>query len=176
MSIRLPKLPVILAFFATMWALVLAPACFAGSPSGPVPQTLTPDVASEQYSEINDAVMKRDLDKIMSFLTPDFSEISSTGKTVNRFQEQKNYKAQFDKIKSMTSTFEVSDVTPAPEGTYCDVTIHMNGIGVKKVMFVNFTAGFTNELVVRDLWVNTASGWKIKSRQTFKDQTVINMS
>jgi ketosteroid isomerase-like protein len=143
----------------------------------PIAQTvMTPDEVTAEYSQLDNAVMKRDLDKIMSFFTDDFTELNADGQTVDREQERKDYQSRFNMIKSMTCRFDVQGISSAPGGNYCDLTIHMDGIGVKRVMFMRFQAAFTNELVVHDLWVNTPAGWRLKFRQTLKDHTVINTS
>jgi hypothetical protein len=130
-------------------------------------------LVTENYASINDAFMKHDIDRIMSYFTSDFTEVTSTGATVNRDQERKEYQSQLSKIKSMTCRFDIQDFTPCTAGAYCDLKIHTDGIGFKRVMFMKIQGNFTNDLVVHDLWVNTPIGWRLKSRLTLLDQTKV---
>jgi len=106
----------------------------------------------------------------MSYLTDDFTETSNAGVVVDREQERKVYAADLNKIKSMESHFSLKSFCACPDGAYCDLTIHSDGIGYKKVLFMKLQGPFTNDLVVHDLWVNTADGPRLKSRLTLVNQ------
>ncbi len=132
----------------------------------------TPPVTA-QYAQINDAILTRNVDKIMSYFTDDFTEVNSAGATVNRDQERKDYQDEFGKIKSMDVHYTIQDVEPTANGTYCEVKFHMDGVGFKKILFVKVQGTFTNDLMVRDLWVPTSSGWRLKSRQCLLNETKV---
>lgn len=52
--------------------------------------------------------------------------------------------------------------------------MHSSGVGEKRILFAKFHANFTDDLWVRDMWVQTAQGWRIKSRQTLGDTMQIH--
>jgi len=126
-----------------------------------------------QYAQINDAIVKRDLDKIMSYFTDDFTEVNSTGSIVGREQERKAYQDELGKIKSMQIHYTIENVDNTANGTYCDVKFHMDGVGFKRVLFMKIQGTFTNDLMVHDLWVSTPTGWRLKSRQCLLDETKV---
>ena len=167
-----PK-PLIAASSALVISLTLgATQSFADTPKNDVPAA-TPSFVT-QYQGINDAIVKRDVDKIMSYFTDDFTETNSVGATVDREQERKQYQSEFGKIKSMNVHYSIQDCIPTPAGTYCDVKFHLDGIGFKRILFMKVQGAFTNDLIVRDLWIQTADGPRLKSRLTLLDQTKIN--
>jgi hypothetical protein len=140
------------------------------------PASVQAGAVTAEYNQMTDAFVKHDVDKIMSYFTDDFTEVTSAGATVDRSQERKEYKSQLSKIKSMSCHIDVEGFTPCAAGAYCDLKVHTDGVGIKKVMFMTFQGTFTNELVCRDFWIQTPSGWKLKSRQTITDDTKVNSS
>jgi hypothetical protein len=118
-----------------------------------------------QYAQINDAIVKHNVDKIMSYFSDDFTEVKSSGAVVNREEERKDYEQELGKIKTMQLHYSIENCNTTASGIYCDVHFHVDGVGVKRVLFVKVQGNFTNDLVVHDLWVPTQAGWRLKSRQ-----------
>jgi hypothetical protein len=134
---------------------------------------ITSSAITAQYSQINDAIVNHNLDRLMSFYTDDFTEINATGSIVNRDEERKAYQDELNRIKSMQIHYDVENCISTPTGTYCDVHFHMDGVGYKRILFLKINGTFSNDLTVHDLWVSTPVGIRIKSRQTIYDETKV---
>ena len=48
------------------------------------------------------------------------------------------------------------------------------GTGSKRVLFVNVKGKFVNDMRASDLWVNTPSGWRLKSRLLLQDDSHVS--
>jgi hypothetical protein len=144
------------------------------SANPPILQAPLPvDALTAQYEQINDAILKHDLDRIMYYFTDDFTEVNSSGTLVDRDQERKEYSSELSKIKSMDIRYQIQNYVVTAAGTSCDVHFHMEGVGIKRVLFMKLQGNFTNDLIVHDLWVSTPDGFRLKSRQTLLDETKI---
>jgi hypothetical protein len=146
--------------------------CFGSSPA--VYVSVGNDAVARQYVQINDAIIKHDLNTLMSFFTSDFTEVNSSGAIVDRNEERKDYQNELAKIESMNIQYFIVDSNTTPAGTYCDVRFHMDGVGFKRILFMKVKGAFTNDLIVRDFWVTTPDGLRLKSRQTSLDETRIS--
>jgi len=162
------------SLFCFSIALLTLGTCVGIHADSPLPNDQTASVAiSQQYAQINDAITKHDVDKIMSYFTDDFTEVNVSGAIVNRDQERKDYTSKLSTIKSMVIHYSIDDCNSSPFGTYCDVKFHIEGVGFKKILFMKIVGTFTNDLVVRDFWIATPDGPRLKSRQTFVDETKV---
>ena len=167
------KLP---ALCSAITLIALFPSALCCGTPAKAENSIQPIAVAAQYAQINDAIIKHNLDKLMSFFTPDFIETNSTGAMVNRDQERKEYDSQLNKIKSMQIDYTVQNIADTPAGTMCDVKFHMTGVGFKRIMFMKIQGSFTNDLVVHDLWVATPQGLRLKSRLTILDDTRVAAS
>lgn len=157
---------------AVLTSIICAPLRCSAEPPKQADDATTLAI-STQYAQINDAILKHDVDKIMSYFTSDFTEVNSTGALVDRDQERKEYESQLEKIKSMEIHYSIENCDLTPSGTCCDVKFHMDGVGFKRVLFMKIQGAFTNDLMVHDVWVPTPDGLRLKSRQCLLDETKI---
>ena len=127
--------------------------------------------AYDQFSAAFDA---HDLDRFMSFFSPDYTGIDPKGKPVSREQTIKQFKEKRNQILTMRCLYTIQNLSQTADGVLVEMKMHSDGTGQKRVIFMKVRGTFTNDTVVRDLWVNTADGWRLKRRQTLRDDTRIN--
>ncbi len=126
------------------------------------------------YEQINAAFSQHDLTRTMSYFAPDYLVVDEKGAKFNKDQTQHQYQQQLGQIKSMHSRYVIQGVTPQPGGTLVEMKLHMDGVGEKRILFVKVRGTFTDDLWVRDLWINTPQGWRLKARQTLQDDMRIH--
>ncbi len=124
------------------------------------------------YSQLNTAFTQHDLDRFMTFFTPDYKVVDEKGATYTKEQTRKQYVDQLKQVKTMQSRFTVQNFTASPAGVEAEMKLHTQGIGEKRVLFMKFKGNYTDDLWVHDLWVQTPQGWRIKSRKTLSDKLV----
>jgi len=127
--------------------------------------------AYDQFSAAFDA---HDLDRFMSFFSSDYTSTDPKGKPVSRDQTIKQFKEKRDQILTMRCQYAIQNLSQTADGVLVEMKMHSDGTGQKRVMFMKVRGTFTNDTIVRDLWVNTADGWRLKRRQTLQDDTRIN--
>ena len=71
----------------------------------------------------------------------------------------------------MSSHWTLQNLQPTAEGISIQMTMHSSGNGLKRILFAKLHGTFTDDLCVRDLWVHTAQGWRIKHRVVLSEQT-----
>ncbi len=126
------------------------------------------------YDQFNTAFDSHDLDRFMSYFSPDFTGTDPAGKPVSRTETSKQFRERRNQILTMRCRYAMQNFTPTTDGVLVEMKMHSDGTGQKRVMFMKVRATFTNDTLVRDLWVNTANGWRLKRRQTLRDDTHIN--
>ena len=124
------------------------------------------------YTQINTAFTHHDLDRFMTYFTPDYKVVDENGKVFNKEQTRKQYADQLKQVKTMSSRFTVQDFAAVPSGVEAEMKLHTQGNGEKRVLFMKFKGTYADDLWVRDLWVQTPDGWRIKSRKTLSDKLV----
>ena len=117
------------------------------------------------YDGISTAYESHDLDKFMSYFALDYTETDLKGAKLDRTAARKYYQDQLNKIKTMHSRYTFSDPMPVASGDQVEMKMHTDGTGEKRILFARFKGTFTNDLLVKDLWVETPQGWRLKSRQ-----------
>lgn len=126
------------------------------------------------YNQINVAFSQHDLDRFMAFFTPDYKVVDEKGTTYNKEQTRKQYADQIKQMKTMQSKFTVGNFAETPAGVECEMKLHTQGAGEKRVLFMKFKGNYADDLWVHDLWVQTPQGWRIKSRKTVSDKLVMH--
>ncbi len=154
---------------AALCALAAASLC-AGAVR-PAPAASTADAIRAVYGQINEELQRRDLNGAMSLFTPDYSLTDENGKKLSRAQAIQDYRDTMRDVRSMQTTFDLMRVTPISGGAWAEMKMHSSGTGQKRVLFARIRGTFTNDLHVRDLWVPTPQGWRLKYRQTLQDET-----
>lgn len=124
------------------------------------------------YTQINAAFTRHDLDRFMTYFTPDYKVVDENSRTFNKAQTRRQYADQLKQVKTMNSRFTVQNFTAVPSGVEAEMKLHTQGIGEKRVLFMKFKGTYADDLWVRDLWVQTPDGWRIKSRKTLADKLV----
>ncbi len=127
---------------------------------------------SAAYSQINTAFTQHDLDRFMTYFTPDYKVVDEKGATFNKEQTRRQYADQLKQVKTMQSRFTVQNFVSVPGGVQAEMRLHTQGLGEKRVLFMKFKGTYTDDLWVRDFWVNTPQGWRVKSRETLADKLV----
>ena len=124
------------------------------------------------YDQINAAFSQHDLDRFMTFFTPDYKVVDEKGATYTKEQTRRQYADQLKQMKTMQSQFTVGNFAETPAGVECEMKLHTQGVGEKRVMFMKFKGTYADDLWVHDLWIQTPQGWRIKSRKTLVDKLV----
>ena len=148
-------------------------AALLAAPAAPAPAADTAPRAAIQaaYDQLDAAFVQRDMDRFMSFFAPDFTEQTPKGETRSRDRTRQGYQDQLRQIKTMRCRFAIQSLTPTPGGALVEMKMHADGTGEKRILFAKVRGTFTNDLWVRDLWVRTPQGWRLKHRQTLQDET-----
>jgi hypothetical protein len=76
----------------------------------------------------------------------------------------KKLRSERSQIDSIQSEWSILSVTDTSTGMIVQVKMHSEGTGSKRIAFFKIHGTFTNDMVVRDDWVDTSDGWRIKSR------------
>ena len=126
------------------------------------------------YEQINAALAQRDLARALSYFTPDYTLEDGQEARLTRAQAQRLYQERMSRIKTLQCRYVVGAITPAPGGAWAEMRAHSEGTGEKRLLFARLQGRFTNELWVRDLWVNTPQGWRLKYRRTLQGETHIH--
>lgn len=127
---------------------------------------------SVAYSQLNAAFTQHDLDRFMTYFTPDYKVVDEKGATYNKEQTRRQYADQMKQVKTMQSRFTVGNFVSVPGGVEAEMKLHTQGIGEKRVLFMKFRGTYADDLWVRDFWVQTPQGWRVKSRKTLADKLV----
>lgn len=127
---------------------------------------------SAAYTQINTAFTQHNLDQFMAYFTPDYKVVDEKGATYNKEQTRKQYTDQLKQVKTMQSRFTVQNFVSVPGGVQAEMKLHTQGIGEKHVLFMRFKGTYADDLWVRDFWVQTPQGWRVKSRKTLADKLV----
>ena len=150
-------------------AIVLASAASAATPL----DSARPAILAG-YDGLSVAFTQHDLNRFMTYFTPDYTVVDEKGHRFTREETRKQYAGQLAQIKSMQSRYTVGGLSPAPGGVLVEMRMHSSGVGEKRILFAKFHANYTDDLWVRDTWVNTAQGWRIRTRQTLQDKMQIH--
>lgn len=127
---------------------------------------------SAAYSQINAAFTRHDLNRFMTYFTSDYRVVDEKGATYNKEQTRQQYANQLKQVKTMQSRFTIQNFVPVPGGVQAEMKLHTQGIGEKRVLFMKFRGTYADDLWVRDFWVQTPQGWRVKSRKTLSDTLV----
>jgi ketosteroid isomerase-like protein len=162
------------AMLACGWSALCWPLAVSGAmPAASLAADASPGIQGA-YDRINAAFDARDFDRFASYFSSDFTAVDPDGKTVTRAETLRQFRERRDRIVTLHSRYVVQSLTPAEDGVMAEMKMHTDGTGRKKVLFATLKGTFTNDLLVRDLWVNTASGWRLKRRQILQDETRIH--
>ena len=121
------------------------------------------------YDGMGTSFQAHDLERFMAYFQPDYIDIDENGKHLTKQQTRRGYSEQLGQLKSIQSQYVVRNIEAAPSGTLAEMRLHSHGTGEKRILFARIRGHFTDDLWVRDLWVNTPQGWRISRRQTLKD-------
>lgn len=148
---------------------------FAGLPASAAAASVPPadqSAISAAYAQINSAFTQHDLDQFMTFFTPDYQVVDEKGATHTKEQTRKQYADQLKQVRTMQSRFTIANFVSLPGGVQAEMKLHTQGIGEKRVLFMKFRGTYSDDLWVRDFWVQTPQGWHIKSRKMLSDNLV----
>ena len=150
--------------------------CLLFALAGPRVSAAVPPAAqvaiSEAYSQINAAFTQRDMNRFMTYFAPDYKVVDEKGTTYNKEETRKQYTDQLKQVRTMQSRFTVQNFVSVPGGVQAEMKLHTQGIGEKRVLFMKFKGTYADDLWVRDIWVQTPQGWRVKSRKTLSDKLV----
>jgi len=121
------------------------------------------------YEGLGAAFQAHDLDRFMAYFRPNYIDVDENGKHLTKEQTRRGYQDQLGQLKSIQSHYVVKSVTTTLTGTLVEMQMHSSGTGEKRILFARVRGHFTDDLWVRDLWVNTPQGWRLQHRQTLKD-------
>jgi ketosteroid isomerase-like protein len=167
--------PFVVSLYALAFAAGVIISCAPSASAAPAAEGASAKSAIEAvYDEINASFERRDLPLMMSYFTPDYTEVDEKGKRHNKESARQGYQKQLGQIKSIQSRYSILNVTPSPGGTLVEMKLHSDGVGVKRVLFARLKGTFVSDLHVRDLWVKTPQGWRLQHRQTLENNLKIH--
>ena len=144
----------------------------SASPPPPINTDITPSEAIQmEYIQMNADFVQHNLNGVMSFFTPDFFATSSDGKQISLKQTRQQYQQQLSQMKTMHSDYTVMNCRPTSSGYLMEIRVHSAGTGFKRILFAKINGSFTNDLCVRDLWVQNGNAWHLKHRVILEDNT-----
>ncbi|MBV9851267.1 MAG: nuclear transport factor 2 family protein [Armatimonadetes bacterium] len=167
-------IPRILIPASALCVAVLTLPCLAAAPADtkpPAPADSARAGILEAYDQINMDFLRRDIPQVMSYFAPDYTETNERGAKADKEQTYRRYQDEQRQITSMRTRYTLQNLTPTAAGILVEMRMHSDGTGVKRILFATLHGTFTNDLWVRDLWVDTPQGWRLKHRQTLQDQT-----
>ncbi len=153
---------------------LLCVAALAAVPAAAAPPPVAPasaDRAAIQaaYDGLSAAFSRHDLPRFMSYFADDYIDIDEKNARLDKEQTRRGYQDQLGQMKTIESRYAIQSLTPAPGGALVEMRMHSSGQGEKRILFAKLHGTFTDDLWVRDLWVSTPQGWRLKHRQTLKD-------
>lgn len=145
-----------------------------------LPAAASPSASGEaaiqaEYVQMNAAFVRHDLTDVMSYFMPDYTQSKKNGDLEDLDQTKRDYQNELKQISTMQSRYSVLHCDSVPAGMEVEIRVHSDGTGIKHVLFATLKGSFTNDLWVRDLWVDTPSGWRLRHRQIFEDSTHIHL-
>ncbi|MDQ2799385.1 MAG: nuclear transport factor 2 family protein [Armatimonadota bacterium] len=162
---------VLCAAASAVGILAALPALAAPPPAAPSTDRIAIQAV---YDQLGAAFGQHDLARFMSYFTPDYIDVDEKGAHLSKEQTRRGYQDQLGQIKTMQSHYAIQSLTPTAGGTLVEMKMHSDGTGAKRILFAKLHANFTDDLWVRDLWVNTPQGWRLQHRQTLQDQLRIH--
>ena len=121
------------------------------------------------YEDMGASFQAHDLNRFMEHFRADYIDIDENGRHLTREQTRQGYQDQLRQLKSIQSRYVVKAVQETPTGTLVEMRLQSKGTGEKRILFAKIRGHFTDDLRVRDLWVNTPQGWRLQRRMTLKD-------
>lgn len=126
---------------------------------------------SARYDQMNSAYASNNMESVAKILTSDYTETDPKGHVSDRNAALKKLRDMRSFITRIQSKTTVNSCAPQPNGELVQMTFHAAGTGQKKVLFIKLKGTFTNDMIAKDLWVNTADGWRLRSRVLLADET-----
>jgi len=122
------------------------------------------------YDGLSAAFCRHDLPRFMAYFTDDYLDIDEKGSHLNKEQTRRGYRDQLGQMKTIQSRYVIQNLLTTPtRGMLAEMKMHASGQGEKRVLFAKLHGTFTDDLWVRDLWVQTPQGWRLQRRQTLQD-------
>jgi hypothetical protein len=123
------------------------------------------------YDQIDDAFNSNHIERIPEFLTDDYTETDPHGQILDINASMRKLRDERNQISTIQCQLSIVSVTPAANGLLVEMKLHSFGTGQKRIAFFKIHGTFTNDLVTRDLWVETPAGWRIKTRLKLVDDS-----
>jgi hypothetical protein len=151
-------------------ALVLTAAPLSATPPAPPPAAADQAAIQAAYDGLNAAFSRHDLPRFMAYFTDDYLDIDEKGAHLNKEQTRRGYRDQLGQMKTIQSRYILQSLLATPTGgMLAEMKMHASGVGEKRILFAKLRGAFTDDLWVRDLWVQTPQGWRLQRRQTLQD-------
>jgi len=123
------------------------------------------------YDAITVAFDNDRIGQIPTFLTEDYTETDPHGQILDQAAAIKKLRDERNQIDSVQSQWSIVSITNSPTGMMVQLKLHSEGTGSKRIAFFKIRGTFTNDMVCRDWWIDTADGWRIKSRVKLLDDS-----
>jgi hypothetical protein len=149
-------------FFCLSFCLCAARPAPAAGPSAAI---------QAAYAQMHAAFARRDIDTALAFYAPGFVETTPKGETRDLAAARRLYQGRMGQIKAMRCRWGMQSVAPVVGGFVAEMRMHSEGTGEKRILFARLRGTFTNDLWVRDFWVSTPQGWRLRARRTLQDDT-----
>ena len=124
-----------------------------------------------QFGKIAAAMKAKNSVALAQFLTPDFTQKSLDGKTVDRKAARKNFASAMKAMKTLSAGFTIEKTTPAKSEAEV----------IGNYLFAGMTQPTTKggksqqlamSLPIKTLWTKTKAGWRLKRIEQLKGGTV----
>jgi ketosteroid isomerase-like protein len=118
------------------------------------------------YNKIAAAFMRKDLNSATSYFTPDYVSIDDKGESKNAEQIRQQYGPLLRRVKITKSRIFIQSFSA--QGTQASALVKQRSdllFGKSKIV---------REDTVRDTWIRTNSGWRIKQSQTLAVSTTMD--
>jgi len=167
-------------FCLVLTAMTLSAAVCHGDPvSSSVDDVQSPaayqDAIKSAYDQMADGFATNHLERGAALMADDYREVDAQGNVLDKQGSMKKLHDKRQQVRTIQTKSSIASMTKLPDGVHVDITTYSNGTGIKRVLFATFKGTFTDELHVRDVWVDTSSGWKLTHRTVIKDNLRTNV-
>lgn len=122
------------------------------------------------YNDMTSAFAADKLCRAGALMTDDYRQIDDRGRGVDKAGAIKEFQAKRNMVRSFQSRLSITSVIAQADGVHVEMATHSWGTGVERILFFSVKGPYTYDLRVKDVWVKTPQGWRLKFRQKLQDE------
>jgi ketosteroid isomerase-like protein len=122
------------------------------------------------YSRMAKALGAKDLKTVMSYVAPDYTQISLRGGTAGRARMEADIRETMSSMTSLSASYAIQKLTT--KGKEAIVNFRYRFTGTTKPDESGKPRRVSAEIPMRAVWISTAKGWKLRRMQELKGATV----